>query len=107
MKIKVLRDYSGEEGTDPDKNVEAGSEHIVTRARGHALAANGLVEILEDEADDGEEAGAGDAGASDAGASGEIDAMKNEPENKQQQAPANKQAPAPKTKAAAGDQAQG
>lgn len=91
MKIKVLRDYSGEEGTDPDKNVEAGSEYIVTRARGHALAANGLVEILEDEADDGEEE----------------DAMNAEPENKQQQVPANKQAPAPKTKAAAGDQAQG
>lgn len=102
MKVKVLRDYSGEEGTDADKNVEAGSEHIVTRARGHALAANGLVEILEDEADEGDEIGAADAGEGEG-----ADAMKSEPENKQQQAPANKQAPAPKTKAAGADQAQG
>lgn len=52
MKIKVLRDYSGEEGIGPDKNVEAGSEHVVSRVRGNALFANGLVEILEDEADE-------------------------------------------------------
>lgn len=98
MKIKVLRDYSGEEGTDPDKNVEAGSEHIVTRARGNALFANGLVEILEDEADEP----AADAGASDGDA-----AMNSEPENKQEKAPANKQAPAPKNKAAGASDAQG
>lgn len=52
MKIRVIRDYSGEEGTDVDKNVLAGTEHVVTRARGNALFANGLVKILEDEADD-------------------------------------------------------
>lgn len=123
MKIKVLRDYSGEEGTDLDKNVEAGSEHIVSRARGNALHANGLVEILEDEADDadGTEAAVDPAGPGDATEVGvesgpdgadAIDhegngAMKTEPENKQQQAPANKQAPAPKTKATGADQAQG
>lgn len=103
MKIKVLRDYSGEEGADPDKNVEAGSEHIVTRARGNALAANGLVEILEDEADEP----AADAGAGDPGASEGDAAMNNERENKQEKAPANKQAPAPKNKAAGASDAQG
>ncbi|EPR14202.1 hypothetical protein M527_29250 [Sphingobium indicum IP26] len=57
MKIKVLRDYSGAEGTDVDKNVIAGSTHIVTRARAAELKAVGLVEIVgEDEhPDDGKE----------------------------------------------------
>ncbi len=48
--IKVLRDYCGEEGTDVDKNVFAGSEHSVSRARAAALFASGLVEIISDEA---------------------------------------------------------
>ncbi len=52
MKIRVIRDYSGEEGTDVDKNVFAGSEHHVSRARGAELFASGLVEIIEDEDDD-------------------------------------------------------
>lgn len=52
MKIRVIRDYCGEEGTDVDKNVHAGTEHVVSRARGNALFANGLVKILEDEAGD-------------------------------------------------------
>jgi len=46
MKIKVLRDYSGAEGADVDKNVAAGSTHIVTRARAAELKAVGLVEIV-------------------------------------------------------------
>lgn len=54
MKIKVLRDYSGKEGTDVDKNVFAGSEHHVSRARGSELFASGLVEILSDDDDDSE-----------------------------------------------------
>lgn len=59
MKIKVLRDYSGQEGTGVDRNVDAGSVHTVTRARGSELKAVGLVEIISDEAhpdDDKEEA---------------------------------------------------
>lgn len=52
MKIKVLRDYSGKEGTDVDKNVFAGSEHHVSRARGAELFASGLVEILSDDDSD-------------------------------------------------------
>jgi hypothetical protein len=99
MKIKVLRDYSGEEGTDPDKNVQAGSEHIVTRARGNALFANGLVVILEDEADATD-------GADGTGESEGYATMQNDAENKQAQAPANKQAPTSKNKAAGTDQAQ-
>ena len=50
MKIKVLRDYSGAEGTDVDKNVIAGSTYIVTRARAAELKAVGLVEIVGDDA---------------------------------------------------------
>lgn len=49
MKIKVLRDYSGAEGTDVDKNVIAGSTHIVTRARAAELKKVGLVEIIGDD----------------------------------------------------------
>ncbi|UIJ43719.1 hypothetical protein LZK98_11520 [Sphingomonas cannabina] len=49
MKIKVLRDYSGQEGTDVDKNVLAGSEHVVTRARAAELLAVGLVEAVGDD----------------------------------------------------------
>ena len=49
MKIKVLRDYSGAEGTDVDKNVLAGSTHIVTRARAAELKAVGLVKIIGDD----------------------------------------------------------
>lgn len=49
MKIRVIRDYCGQEGTDVDKNVLAGSEHHVSRARGSELFANGLVEILDDD----------------------------------------------------------
>lgn len=48
--IRVKRDYCGEEGTGPDKDVLAGSEHSVTRARAAALKANGLIEIVSDEA---------------------------------------------------------
>lgn len=55
MKVKVIRGYSGEEGDGPDKDVREGSEHSVTRVRGNQLWANGLVEILEDEADDEDE----------------------------------------------------
>lgn len=51
MRIKVIRDYCGEEGTGPDKDVLAGQEFTVTRERGAALYANNLVEILEDDAD--------------------------------------------------------
>ena len=54
MKIKVIRDYSGAEGSDVDRNVRAGSEHVVTRARGNELHANGLAEIVDDEAYDEE-----------------------------------------------------
>lgn len=49
MKIKILRDYSGKEGTDVDNNVFAGSVHHVSRARGSELAANGLAEIISDD----------------------------------------------------------
>jgi|GEM_PF-2672739 len=49
MKIHVLRDYSGAEGTDADKNVRAGSTHTVTRARAAELKAVGLVEIVGDD----------------------------------------------------------
>ena len=81
MKIKVLRDYSGAEGTDVDKNVAAGSTHIVTRARAAELKAVGLVEIVgEDEhPDDGKE--------------------EEEMDEKQIKPIANKQAPAPRNKA--------
>lgn len=59
MRIKVLRDYSGAEGTDADQNVFAGDEHIVTRARAAELHAVGLVEIVgEDEHPDDAEAAA-------------------------------------------------
>ena len=78
MKIKVLRDYSGAEGSDVDRNVRAEQEFTVTRARGNELAANGLVEIIEDEEDD----------------------VSDEPEVKQADKPANKQAATPKNKAA-------
>lgn len=54
MKILVLRDYSGEEGRGPDREVLAGSEHVVSRARGNALKANGLVAVLEDDAETAE-----------------------------------------------------
>lgn len=55
--IKVTRDYSGQEGVGPDKDVLAGSEHSVTRTRAAELKANGLVEIISDEdhPDDGSE----------------------------------------------------
>ncbi|TZG26500.1 hypothetical protein [Sphingomonas montanisoli] len=46
MKIKVLRDYSGQEGTDVDRNVPAGSIHIVTRERAAHLEAVRLAEII-------------------------------------------------------------
>ncbi|RSU21210.1 hypothetical protein [Sphingomonas koreensis] len=49
MKIKVLRDYCGAEGTDVDKNVFAGDEHIVTRDRAAQLVAVGLVDIIGDD----------------------------------------------------------
>jgi hypothetical protein len=57
MKIKVLRDYSGQEGTDVDKNVFAGSKHVVTRGRAAELKAVGLAEIIGDDphTDDEEE----------------------------------------------------
>jgi len=49
MKIKVLRDYSGAEGSDADKNVLVGSVHSVTRARAAELQAVGLVEIIDED----------------------------------------------------------
>lgn len=52
MKIKVIRDYSGQEGTGVDKDVFAGSEHHVSRVRGSELFASGLVEILSDDDND-------------------------------------------------------
>lgn len=83
MKIKVIRAYSGEEGTGPDKDVHEGTEHTVTRVRGNQLHANGLVEIISDEAED----------------SGEVEIVDETGGNKQQQAPENKQAPEPANKA--------
>lgn len=79
MKIRVLRDYSGAEGSGPDRDVLAGQDFTVTRARGNELAANGLVEIVEDEGEEnvvGQEVKAGDK-------------------------PQNKAAPEPRNKAAA------
>lgn len=128
MRIKVLRDYSGEEGTDADKNVEAGSEHTVTRARGSALFASGLVAILEDEAEEDEDGAAvaddqrqsgpnpadgatgdgatGQPGGQDATTTAEGEDMKTDTETKAQPAPENKQAPAPHNKASGGRKAQ-
>lgn len=80
--IKILRDYSGAEGTDADKNVFAGATHTVTRARAAELKAVGLAEIVSDEAHPDDE---------------ENKAMS---EEKQAQPIANKQAPAPKNKSA-------
>jgi len=57
MIIKVVRDYSGQEGVGPDKDVFAGTTHSVTRARGSELFANGLVEIVSDEAHPDDPAG--------------------------------------------------
>lgn len=54
--IKVKRDYSGQEGVGPDKDVLAGTTHSVTRARAAELKANGLVEIISDEAHPDDEA---------------------------------------------------
>lgn len=82
MRIRVLRDYSGAEGSGPDRDVLAGQEFVVTRARGSELAANGLVEIVED---------------------GEGDTVRESA--KADEKPRNKAAPEPKSKAAgkAGD----
>ncbi len=74
MRIRVKREYSGEEGGGTDKTVAEGSEHNVSRQRGEALAANGLVEVIDDADEPGE---------------------KSAPE------PANKAAPKAKNKAAA------
>ena len=83
MKIKVLRDYSGAEGTDVDKNVIAGSTHIVTRGRAAELKAVGLVEIVGDDAQPDDE-------------------KEEEVAEEKQAAPiGNKQASAPKNKAQA------
>lgn len=92
MKIKVLRDYSGKEGTDADKNVFAGSEHHVSRARGAELEANGLAEILSDDDDDAD----GPEQPKDAADDGEAS------EGGEKIAPitANKAAPRPTSKAA-------
>lgn len=89
MKIKVIRDYCGQEGTDVDKNVIAGTEHHVSRARGSELFANGLVEILED--DDADVDGPAPAPEEEA-----------DSENGEKIAPitANKASPAPDNKAA-------
>lgn len=108
MKIKVLRDYSGKEGLDADKNVFAGSEHHVSRARGAELAANGLAEILSDDDDDA--AGPGDpedaANSEDGGEGAEkiapIVSNKAAPEPKAKPAASKKPASAPRaTKPAA------
>lgn len=98
MKIKVLRDYCGKEGEDADKNVFAGSEHHVSRARGSELAANGLAEILSDDDQDadGPEAVAGDAETDEGG-----EKMEPITANKAAPKPANKAKPAPKSKPAA------
>ena len=80
MKIKVLRDYSGAEGTDVDKNVIAGSTHIVTRARAAELKKVGLVEIIGDDVHPDDE-------------------QEEEVEEKQAAPIVNKQAAAPKNKA--------
>jgi hypothetical protein len=110
MKIKVIRAYSGAEGVGPDKDVHEGSEHTVTRARGSQLHANGLVEILSDDAEDSGEEG----GAQRQGEAGQLpaDGQTNQPsqsetehdvqqqtDTKQQPQPDNKQAPAAQTKA--------
>lgn len=96
MKIKILRDYCGKEGTDADKNVFAGSQHHVSRARGSELAANGLAEILSD--DDL------DADGPDAIASGDepedSDGGADEGGEKIEPITANKAAPKPKAKTA-------
>lgn len=66
MRIRVIRDYSGKEGVGPDKDVLTGTEHTVTRARGNELKANGLVEIIDDEAhpdDEAEEEAQSEGGA--------------------------------------------
>ncbi|MES2175102.1 MAG: hypothetical protein V4523_14305 [Pseudomonadota bacterium] len=47
--IKIIRDYSGQEGIGPDKDVLTGTMHSVTRARAAELKANRLVEIVSDE----------------------------------------------------------
>lgn len=95
MKIKVIRDYSGEEGAAPDYDVLAGTEHTVTRARGNALHANGLVEILSDEADP-EEVPEATAQEQEEG-----DVAQSEPiQTKDAPPPPNKDAPKPRNKAA-------
>lgn len=91
MKIKVIRDYSGEEGTDVDKNVLAGSEHVVSRARAAALKAVGLVQIIGDDLHPDDE-------NSDAP---EADQEPNVSDPKQTAPESNKQAPKPNDKAAA------
>ncbi|MDG6079758.1 hypothetical protein E3U23_11215 [Erythrobacter litoralis] len=87
MKIKVLRDYSGAEGTDVDKSVHAGEVFSVSRARANELAANGLVEIVEEEE--------GDVPDNPEAKQAE------KPENKKAVEPKNKSAPKAKSKAAA------
>ena len=93
MRIKVLRDYSGEEGTGVDKNVLAGTKHTVTATRAKALEANGLVEIIDhgSEAKDAAVGTASDEAGSKAAAA---------PENKKAPEPANKAAPGSAEKSA-------
>lgn len=98
MKIKVLRDYSGKEGEDADKNVFAGSEHHVSRARGSELVANGLAEILSDDDQDAEGPG---AAASEDDTQDEGEKMEPITANKAAPKPANKAKPAPKPKPSA------
>lgn len=101
MKIRVIRDYSGEEGTDVDKNVFAGSEHHVSRARGAQLFASGLVEIVEDEDDDADGPIPAPADPADE-AKGDVGGEKIAPITANKAAPAvdNKAAPAAKKRGA-------
>ncbi|WP_103728923.1 hypothetical protein [Novosphingobium sp. HII-3] len=92
MKIKVLRDYCGQEGADVDKNVAAGTEHIVSRARAAELKAVGLVEIVSD-----------DAHPDDVKEDEEVAEQKSEPKpiaNKPAPKPQNKAEPKPANKSA-------
>lgn len=98
MQIKVVRDYSGEEGSGPQRIVLAGQKFDVEEDRARDLIRVGLAVELEGESEI--ETDDQDDGKSDDKADGDSDAKADEKSpNKAAQKPADKAAKKPEHKA--------